>query len=272
MEAPNTVPTPTSPSPDASACFAAAQRSHQAGQLSEARSWYLRVIARDAAHFRAHAMLGALYLQIQDYTAAAASLQASLTLDENQPSTLLNLGIALQCLDRLKEAETAIVQALSQKPDYIAAWFNLAQIQKAQGNTHAALISLQRLLSLQGPRPDVLAELGEIQLQAGDAHAACASFEQLLAMDDRLVRGHLGKALALERMGLMAAALTSYDQAITRDPNCVPAHYNRAVGLLALGHTELALQGFDRVLQLRPDTLDALHNSALALRQLKHRD
>lgn len=102
-----------------------------------------------------------------------------------------NLGVTLSQLERLPEAEAAYRAAISRKPDFAQAWFNLGAVIERQGRPDNALIIWQSMLDhpLVGPQQDpelyimVLNSMGRLMEEVRQLNASEAKLLASLQAD-----------------------------------------------------------------------------------------
>ena len=121
-----------------------------------------------------------------------------------------NLGITLQELGRLDEAEVSYTQAVALKPDYAEAHYNL-------GNT--------------------LKELGRLD-------EAEASYIQAIALKPDFAEACSNLGNTLQELGRLDEAEASYTQAIALKPDYAEAHYNLGLFFSQVNEIEKAVEQF----------------------------
>ena len=94
---------------------------HQLGQLTEAQVGYIEILNTDSQNFNALQLLGALYLQKQNFKDALNTLKRALEIDQSHALLFHNYGIALENLGSFLDALNAYEKALVLNPSYIEA-------------------------------------------------------------------------------------------------------------------------------------------------------
>ena len=117
---------------------------------------------------------------------AIESYRRAVNLNRNQkpssPWPPLNLGSLLTKLDRLKEAETVLREALSYGPDVPEAHYRLGVNLRRQGNDDSAVAEFKQATKLDPASTDPLFALGQIYRRQGDTKAADEAFEKFKAL------------------------------------------------------------------------------------------
>ncbi|MHB8493293.1 MAG: O-linked N-acetylglucosamine transferase, SPINDLY family protein [Casimicrobiaceae bacterium] len=130
----------------------------------------------------------------------------------------MNVGNALQRLDRIDEAVAAQQRAVECAPDHPAARFNLGSLLRSRGDLEEADAELQEALRLQ---PEmlaatlVLADVYEAQQRFGDAEAA---FRRALAIEPDHAGALLNFGMFCVRQGCLDEAMDWFKRAKARDP------------------------------------------------------
>jgi tetratricopeptide (TPR) repeat protein len=139
---------------DASEAFTRAEASEEAGELEQARRWYV----------------------------LAARLDAS---DAVIP---FNLGNVLDELGRAREAEIAYRQAISREPDFADAWFNLGVLKEKQGREEEALESYERAFAVEPTYADALHNAALLLIRRRRFEAALPLLERIGALSPEASR------------------------------------------------------------------------------------
>ena len=166
---------------------------HQAGRLSEAESFYRRVLLQNQDPGVLH-LLGVLLSQtsraeegvelirravrlapaVPDFRAnlagvlgslgrheeAAEELRAALALRPGDPHALNNLGAALEHLERTDESVAVLKEAVGRHPDFAEAWANLSNALRKNGNAIEAAGAARRAVRLKPDLPEAWHSLG----------------------------------------------------------------------------------------------------------------
>jgi Flp pilus assembly protein TadD len=144
------------------------------------------------------------------------------------------MGITLQELGRLEDAEISCKQAIAIKPDYAEAHYNLG-------------VTLQ--------------ELGRLE----DAEA---SYNNTIAIKPDLAEAHSNLGNTLKDLGRLKEAETSYNKAIVIKPDYAEAHYNLGVTLQELGRLENAVTSFKKAISIKLDLAEAHSNLGYTQKEL----
>jgi len=234
--------------------------------------------------------------------AALAALKQAIALDQQWGPAHRHLGIALQELGRLEEAESAYREALRIDPADAASYLNLGELLHARGHYPQAqqcfvsalrirptlnqarlrladtLVELEHLEAAASCYRDIIAtspapgaiymQLGRVLWKLGDSSGALDAFERLAIANPLSAAAHynLGSAqLELERFD---AAVLSAQQALRLRPGFAPAATLYAAGLAATGELDA---GLEVLRQSEPEQTAARRSLDLAIRLLSSR-
>jgi tetratricopeptide (TPR) repeat protein len=193
-----------------------------AAQTTEADAACLRLLA-----------LGYEALEAENPQSAAEHYENAIsaaTTPELKFQALLGSGSAYTALNRLDQARMAFEAALEISPEHAGAWYSLASVQIAEGQTDEAIAALDR---------------------------ACAAEPGFVpALYDRCV------LLASDGRNALAAA--SCAEAVDRDPSHAAAWLGLAVAQFQLAEYETALATFSKVLELEPENPRAIYGLGLS--------
>ncbi len=107
---------------------------------------------------------------------ACESLYRSVLAERELPWALYGLGLALQAQQKFEDSVEALQQALAIKPDFVAAWDALAQVQQDMGQPAACEESLRRAVALSPKNLRRQQRLGDAAINNGHLDVAEQAF------------------------------------------------------------------------------------------------
>jgi protein O-GlcNAc transferase len=289
-------------SPAADQLLKTALEHHRAGELTEARLLYQRVLSEMPAHAvalfrggllelqdghpqaalalieqaaaaapdepRHHFGLGQALQALRRHEDAAAAYRRVLLADPRSADAHFALGIALQSLGDYAGAIGAYEAAVNFQPDFSDAFNNLGNCQKLEGRLPQAAAAYHQALALRPENAGAMSNLGVVLQEMGRIDEAV---ELLRTAVDRqpLVASHavnLGIALSSQRN--FAAAEAVLRRTLSQDADNPEAAFNLGNALAALGKLHEAADRFKDAIALRPGYADALNNLGNVHREL----
>jgi predicted O-linked N-acetylglucosamine transferase (SPINDLY family) len=178
------------------------------------------------------------------------------------------LGITLQELGRLEDAEASCKKAIELKPNYAEAHYNLGITLHQLGRLEDAEASYEKAIAIKPDFAEAHNNLGITLQELGRLEDAEASYEKAIAIKPDVAEAHYNLGNTLKKLGRLEDAKTSYNKAIALKPNYVDAHYNLGITLQELGRLEDAEASYEKAIALKPDYVDAHLNLGNTLREL----
>lgn len=217
---------------------------------------------------RAHAALGAAWVEQGQLAPGIAALERSIQLDPTSGEARNNLATALTEVNRTPEALAHFSAALRLRPGIASTHYNFGNALLSVGRASEAIAQQEQALVLLSEFPLARCALAQAQLTAGRPGPAMDNFRAALRSQPDLVAAHFGLANALAQTGRAAEAIPHYEATLRAVPNAVDAHYFLGHALLAAQRPADAAQRYAAALQLKPDFAEAHHYLAKSLAQL----
>jgi Flp pilus assembly protein TadD len=173
---------------------------------------------------------------------------------------------ALYSAGRLDEAARICSELITQRPKMAVAHNLMAAILNAQGNSAAAVKSLQRAINLDEGNAQFYANLGEIERRRGKLREALVALKRATTIDPKSPQAWNNLGIVHYDRRAFADAVKSYEQAISLNDKYPEAHNNLGNALRALGKDEEALEHYQQALLLRERYPEAYNNMAAILR------
>ncbi len=222
-------------------------------------------IAKRPLNARAHAALGAAYVELGQLPLAIGALERAVQLDPASADAHNNLATTLTDVNRMPEAIAHFSVSLKLRPEIASTHYNLGNALLSVGRASEAIAQQQQALILQRNFPEALCALANAQLAVGRLEEALENFHAALRLSPNLVPAHFWLANALAQSGRGVESIPHYEATLRAVPNSVEARYNFGCVLLASGRPADAALQFAAAVQLRPDFAEGHHNLANAL-------
>jgi protein O-GlcNAc transferase len=241
---------------------------YEAGRLDEAAEICAATLRADSGHFDALHLLGVVKLAQGEPSEAVRMLTEAVKARPRAHEAALNLGLALQKVNRHDAALAQYDRVLALKPMLPEALNNRGNALRALGRYEEALESYERALAQHLDYPEALNNRGAVLLDLGRAEEAVASCEQALALRRDFAAAHFNRGNAMAALGRHQRALLSYDEALKCDPGHVDALANKSAIFILLKRYADALAAAQAAVALDPHQIDALINCGVAARHL----
>lgn len=122
-------------------------------------------------------------------------------LDPRAPEPVINQGIALFYLHRIKEANQLFSAATQTAPNNPRIWYGLGLIHFEEGDLTTAQSDFQRCASLDSSNADTFYYLGNVTFGLKDYLKAATAFKVALKLNPQHASAEFGLARALQRQG-----------------------------------------------------------------------
>jgi len=255
------------PALEIAALFATALGHHRAGQLTQAESSYLKLLAIDASHVDSLHLLGVIAYQTGHSDRALDLIGRAIELNGENPAFHNNIGLALDALGRAGDAVIHYRRALILKPDYMDAYNNLGAALLAQGKVLDAVDCYRRAVAL---RPDFAEghnNLGNALKRLGKLDEAVGRYQQALALRSDFAEAHNNLGNALTQQGRPAEAAAQYRRALALRPDYVEVHYHLGNASRDQGRLDEAEVCYRQALSLNPGYTAAHNNLGAVLKE-----
>jgi Tfp pilus assembly protein PilF len=144
---------------------------------------FKKALKHDPAYVPAYLLLGAAYLQTQDWTEAQSAFEKAAKLDPANPQALLGLGVARDGLKDFNGAQKPLEQSLQLAPNSAEAHYELGRSLWALGKWQEAEPHATQALAINKDFPPSHVLMGNIYLRRRDAAAALREFNEYLRLD-----------------------------------------------------------------------------------------
>ena len=275
-----------------------AQEHHRKGESAEEESVYREILTLDKKHSVALFLLGRLYLAlgreadaepllkqvVQQHPdqhearfllgnalltlgfpeKAISHYQFLIRLDNRRTDTLNNLGVALQQIGKLQEAEDVLRRVLCIN-ESAKAYFNLGNLLCHAKKADEAQEAYRSALTLDPDNTEVLNNLGTLFYTQGKHEDAAWCYRQATLRKPDFLIAHLNLGNVFREGGKSREAIGAYRRVLALDPFHASAHLFQGMELFALGQLAGAIASYRKSLSLEPDNAAAHNNLGIAL-------
>ena len=144
-------------------------------------------------------------------------------------------------------------KAVTLKPDYAEAYYNLGITFRELGQLEAALKSYEKALAIKHEYPEAHNNLGSVLLDLGSLDSATDHFEWALAFKPNYPEAHNNLGVVARKLEKLDKAIKSFNKAIDIQPNYVQAHSNLGNILQDIGQLDAAMSCYKNALAINPN-------------------
>jgi len=177
-------------------------------------------------------------------------------LNEDFPNVPLLYNILGACYQSLKQLDSSVKMfetAISIKPDYAEAHFNLGVVLKESGHLNLAVESYKKAITLLPNYFGAHNNLGNALKQIGSLEEAVISYQNAIAIKPDYAEAHNNLGIVFKSLGKLKESVKSYKTAISIDSEYYDALNNLAIVLRKLKRQDEALAIYERAHELRPN-------------------
>jgi predicted TPR repeat methyltransferase len=183
---------------------------------------------------------------------ARAQCRKLCTAAGKDPELWFFLGVMEGQLGNAREAVRAYRSALSLRPGYFEAQYNLAHTLMALGEESGAFEAFARALELNPRSAEAQTNLGNLLKNRGQLEEAIAHHRRATALNPRLAVAHYNLGNALLQAERAEEAVESYQRAVQIDPGYADAYANMGDAFHSRGDDDASQRCFQRACTLSP--------------------
>lgn len=221
------------------------------GDAAAAEPLFREAIEADPSDGRAHLDLGLALEMLERLEDAEGAYRAAIEASPQLAEARNNLGVLLRDTERTAEAVEVLREAVRVRPGFASAHLNLALALEESGDAEAAATSYRRVIELAPREPTARIQLGYLQLATGDRDAALITLRRAVsaASGSRAMLSALGSGLRRAGDAQMAVrVLTDSIAADEESPAPPPLIAELALAQFAAGHRPEAEQTLEALI------------------------
>jgi len=177
-----------------------------------------------------------------------------------------NMGNALQRQHKLEEAIEAYKKAIAIKPDYADAYNNMGNALKSQCKPEEAIDAYSKVLSIKPDYADAFYNIGIALKEQNKLEEAIDAYSKALAIKPDDADAYYNMGIALKEQNKLEEAIDAYNKALAIKHNFIEAYYNMGIALQELNKLEEAIEAYNNVLVIKPDYAEVFSNMGNALK------
>ena len=177
------------------------------------------------------------------------------------------MGNALKDQGELDQAIEAYTKALSIRPDYAEACYNMGNTLHDQGKLDEAIEAYEKALSLKPVYAEVYNNIGITLQEQGKLDEAMEAYEKALSLKPDYAEAYNNIGITLQEQGKPEKAIKAYEKALSIKPDYAEAYNNMGNTLQEQGKLDEAIEAFEKALSLKPDYAEAYNNIGITLQK-----
>jgi protein O-GlcNAc transferase len=232
----------------------------QSGQDEAALVPMQKAAALSPGDVEAHYNLGVTLQALGRLVDAEAAYRHALSINPDYADAHCNLGVTLQKLGRFDDAYACYRRALQINPDFVAAHYNLGGVLRELGRTDEAQVSYRKVLELKPDYAEAHYNLGNILLDLSRLADAEACFREALRYKADYADAYFNLGKTLKEQGRLKESQASYIQSLQLCPDNAQAHYNLANVYKDMAQMDEAQSAYLQTIRIAPDMFEAHYN------------
>ena len=190
----------------------------------------------------------------------------------NEPVLFNIKGACYADLGQLDVAVTNYKEAITIKPDYAKAHFNLAGSLYDLGQLKAAVESYKETLEIEPGYAEAYNNLGNVFQELKQANSAVQSYKKALEIKPDYVAAQYSLGNTFMELGQLEEAVKSYKAALKLKPDFAGAYNKLGSSLLELDQLDESVRSYEAALKHKPDYVEAINNLGIAFYKLQQID
>lgn len=189
--------------------------------------------------------------------------------DPRSRALLYHKAIAQEEMKDYAGADSTYSQLMRYHPRFEGGYLGRAKLAAVNGDTIAALESINRALEINANSVNALVMRADLAIQRDkDFKSALADMDAAIKLQPRIPGFFINRSYLRYNLDDYYGAMADLDYAVELDPVNSTARYNRALLRAEVHDTNHAIEDLDRVLQLNPDDYRALFNRAILYQEV----
>jgi tetratricopeptide (TPR) repeat protein/SAM-dependent methyltransferase len=198
--------------------------------------------------------------------------QKLIELAPNDPEAYYKLGVTLQQMGHLYEAEKNYKKAVAIKSDVKEAHYNLGIVYQQLGQVTNAEKSYLNAIANDSDYAEAYSNLGNCLQELGKLEDAEKNYNKAIALNSNFADPHCNLGFTLHQLGRLDDAEESFKKAISIKPDFIEAYYNLGNCLQELGKLKEAEKFYKIAIEIKPDFAEAYCNLGLTFQALGQPD
>ena len=183
-------------------------------------------------------------------------------------SSLYNIsGAVYKGLGQLDASVSAYKKAISIKPDYAEAYYNMGVTLQEQGKLEEAIEACQKALVIKPDNAEAYNNMGIALHEQGKLAETIEAYNKALAIKPDYAEAYYNMGIALQEQGKLEETIEAYNMALAIKPDYAEAYNNMGSTIKGQGKLEGAIEAYNKALAIKPDYAEAYNNMGVTLEE-----
>ena len=231
------------------------------GQLQQA----LALAGKTLQHFPnsviLYNILGASNAGLMQFDTAIDCYKKAVSIKPDYAEAFYNMGNAMKRKGDLEAATDCYKKAIDIKPDYAEAIYNMGNAMKNNGDSEAAIDYYKKAISIKPDYAEALSNMGAALQDKGDLEAAIDCYKKAISIKPDYAEALSNMGAALQDKGDLEAAIDCYKKAISIKPDYAEAYSGIGEAYLTTGDYAQSARFYETSIELRADNSDMLEKT-----------
>ena len=222
------------------------------GRLQQAQEQAETLVQQFPKSSVLHNLQGAILKGMGQFDQAIASFKKALTIKPDYAEAAYNLGTTLYGQGKLEEAIQGYRKAIAIKPDYAKAYYNMGNALREQGKLEETIEAYNKSLAIEPDNARIYNNMGNVLRFQGKLQEAIEAYTKALTIDPDSGEAYNNIGTALQKQGKFKEAIEAYKKSFTIKPDNAEAHFNIGSTLREQGKLEEAIEAYNNALAINP--------------------
>jgi len=230
---------------------------HRKGNLSEARSIYIKILQIKPDHFFALGNLGIIFSQLRQFDKAIDLFNKVIKINPGYAEGYNNLGNALYEISEYDKALYNYKKAVEINPKFSDALNNLGNVYFKKDDINKAIenyeLSIMYDNSLNKDKPYY--NLGNIFREQGNLKKSIDCYKKAIEINANSSEAYINLSISLNQNGDLKKAIYYCEKAAEIDPNNITAINNLGRYYQEIGNEDLSIKYYKKAVAIKPNLL-----------------
>ena len=212
---------------------------------------------------------GACYADLRSYDSAVKAYERAISIKPDYYKAHFNLGGVLQELGHLDAAVKSFNQALTINPNYAEAHNNIGNVFRELNQLDDAINSYEKAIIIQPDYIEAQYSLGRTFQDLNKIDSAIKCYKEILIIKPDFAEMHNNLGVLFQELGQMDFATEHLEKALLIMPKFAEAHNNLGNVLKNLGRLDEALSCYEIAISIKPEYAEAHFNLGIIFQEIE---